>query len=219
MYRRLATLGARQSLARTAVVPRIAIARPLVAAPVRRAYSTEEPKEPKAEPAAEDGVAKELADLQAQLADKTKEASDFKDRYLRQVADFRNLQTTTQREVQNAKDFAIQKFAKDLLDSIDNLERALATVPEEKRADGEKDLVTLYEGIQMTHHILENTLKKHGMEKIDPIGAKFDPNEHEATFEIPQADKEPGSVFFVQQTGFKLNNRVLRAAKVGVVKG
>jgi molecular chaperone GrpE len=70
----------------------------------------------------------------------------------------------------------------------------------------------------MTENILMSTLEKHGLERMNPDGEKFNPNEHEATFMAPQPDKEDGSVFHVQQKGFKLNGRVLRAAKVGVVK-
>ena len=125
--------------------------------------------------------------------------------------------------MKNARDFAIQNFAKDLVDSVDNLDRALATVPEEKLTEAEKsehlqDLVNLYKGIQMTEGILLSTLKKHGLERFDPINEKFNPNEHEATFMAPMPDKENNTVFHTQQKGFKLNSRVLRAAKVGVTK-
>ena len=125
--------------------------------------------------------------------------------------------------MQTARDFAIQKFAKDLVESIDNLDRALGMVPEDKlKSEGEdvKDLVALYDGLKMTESILMSTLKKHGLERFDPSleGEKFNPNEHEATFMTPQQGKEDNTVFHTQQKGFKLNGRVLRAAKVGVVK-
>jgi molecular chaperone GrpE len=150
-------------------------------------------------------------------------ALELQDRYLRSVAEFRNLQERTKRDMQTARDFAIQKFAKDLVESIDNLDRALGMVPEEKlKSDSEhvKDLVALYDGLKMTDNILMSTLKKHGLERFDPSveGEKFNPNEHEATFMTPQPDKEDNTVFHTQQKGFKLNGRVLRAAKVGVVK-
>jgi molecular chaperone GrpE len=142
-----------------------------------------------------------------------------KDKCLRTVADFRNLQDRTQREVKSARDFAIQKFAKDLIDSVDNLDRALTIVPADKLgADGNTDLVSLHEGVKMTETILMQTLKKHGLERLEPEGEKFNPNEHEATFMTPQPGKEDNTVFHVQSKGFKLNGRVLRAAKVGVVK-
>jgi molecular chaperone GrpE len=125
--------------------------------------------------------------------------------------------------MQTARDFAIQKFAKDLVESIDNLDRALGMVPEEKlqsESEQVKDLVALYDGLKMTESILMTTLKKHGLERFDPSveGEKFNPNEHEATFMTPQPGKEDNTVFHTQQKGFKLNGRVLRAAKVGVVK-
>lgn len=127
--------------------------------------------------------------------------------------------------MQTAKDFAIQKFAKDLVDSVDNLDRALAMVPAEKLTAKEKsedlrDLIALYDGLKMTDSILMSTLKKHGLERFDPSveGEKFDPNQHEATFMTPMEGKENNTVFHTQQKGFKLNGRVLRAAKVGVVK-
>lgn len=144
------------------------------------------------------------------------------DKCLRTVADFRNLQDRTQRDVKTARDFAIQKFAKDLVDSVDNLDRALTTVPAEKlnveKTESNQDLLNLHEGLKMTETILIQTLAKHGLERVDPTGEKFNPNEHEATFMTPQPDKENNIVFFTQQKGFKLNGRVLRAAKVGVVK-
>jgi molecular chaperone GrpE len=140
------------------------------------------------------------------------------DKCLRTVADFRNLQDRTQREVKSARDFAIQKFAKDLIDSVDNLDRALTTVAPEKLNADNQDLNNLHEGIKMTETVLMQTLEKHGLERLSPEGEKFNPNEHEATFMTPQPEKDDNTVFFVQQKGFKLNGRVLRAAKVGVVK-
>ncbi|KAG5968048.1 hypothetical protein E4U57_007588 [Claviceps arundinis] len=162
-----------------------------------------------------------LAELKKQLEAKEAEVRDWKDKCMRTVADFRNLQDRTQREVKTAREFAIQNFAKDLVESVDNLDRALTMVPEEKLAsqdEAAKDLVNLYDGLKMTEGILMQTLAKHGLERLSPEGDKFNPNEHEATFMAPQPDKEDNHVFHVQQKGFKLNGRVLRAAKVGVVK-
>ncbi|KAK5119390.1 hypothetical protein LTR85_007746 [Meristemomyces frigidus] len=166
-----------------------------------------------ATPKADDPVQK---DLEA----KKKEIVDLTDRVKRSVAEYRNLQEQTKREIQAARDFALQRFAKDLLDSVDNLDRALANVPTEKLTDENKDLVNLHSGLKMTEDILMGTLKKHGMERFDPAetGDKFDPNKMEATFQAPQPGKEEGAVFYTQQKGFTLNGRVLRAAKVGVVK-
>lgn len=220
----------RTSLARPQFLPSNTVApllRPVVAS---RRYATETEAKKDAAAETKDGKSKqtegEVADpLKKELEAKEKEIIDLKDRYLRSVAEFRNLQERTKRDMQTAKDFAIQKFAKDLVDSVDNLDRALAMVPEEKLKATEKtehlqDLVSLYEGLKMTESILMSTLKKHGLERFDPSieGEKFNPNEHEATFMTPMQGKEDNTVFHTQQKGFKLNGRILRAAKVGVVK-
>lgn len=152
------------------------------------------------------------------------------DRYLRSVADFRNLQDRTKRDIQSARDFAIQKFAGDLVESIDNLDRALGTVPTSKLAPQNsdpdavleentynKDLANLYDGLKMTETILMGTLKKHGMERFDPSegeGEFFNPNLHEATFQTKVEGKEDGKVFMTQQKGFLLNGRVLRVSSL-----
>ncbi|TKA77248.1 hypothetical protein B0A55_06148 [Friedmanniomyces simplex] len=168
------------------------------------------------------GAAPQADATQKQLEAKDKEVIELKDRLMRQVADYRNLQDQTRREIQAAKDFALQRFAKDLLDSVDNFDRALSGV-EAGKLEGEsadKDLVALHSGLRMVEQILMTTLKKHGMERFDPAETadKFDPNKMEATFQAPQQGKEDGSVFFTQQKGFTLNGRVLRAAKVGIVR-
>ncbi|KJZ75049.1 GrpE protein-like protein [Hirsutella minnesotensis 3608] len=177
----------------------------------------------KTEAKGESGETDAVAELKKALEAKENEAKEWKDKCLRTVADFRNLQDRTQREVKTARDFAIQRFAKDLVDSVDNLDRALTTVPADKleastKNEELKDLANLYEGLKMTEDILMQTLAKHGLERLNPHGEKFNPNEHEATFMAPQPDKENNTVFHVQQKGFRLNGRVLRAAKVGVVK-
>lgn len=188
-----------------------------------RPYSDAAAKEekPATESAELSPVEAELAEVKAKLEKKDKEAAQLKDQLLRSIADFRNLQESTKREVTKAKDYALQKFAKDLLDSVDNFDRALAVVDADKRTDTEnhKELVDLYEGIKMTQNIFEKTLASHGLKKINPEGEKFDPNQHEATFEAPHPNKEAGTVFFVQQSGFIYNERVIRAAKVGIVRG
>ncbi|KAG7294363.1 hypothetical protein NEMBOFW57_004434 [Staphylotrichum longicolle] len=194
-------------------------------APRTRWYSSETDATKKnGEEAKKEGEAETPeAALKKQLEAKEAEVRDLKDRYLRSVADFRNLQERTAREIKTNRDFAIQKFAKDLVESVDNFERALAMVPEEKlkseqKSEHQQDLVNLHEGLRMTERILLQTLEKHGLERFDPDGQVFNPNEHEATFMTPMHDKEHNTVFLTQQKGFKLNGRVLRPAKVGVVK-
>ncbi|OQE16479.1 hypothetical protein PENSTE_c024G06605 [Penicillium steckii] len=204
-----------------------AVARPFAPQPARRFYSTEGEKKDatkegeNAEATEEDPVTKENSDLK-------KEVLELKDKYLRSVADFRNLQERTKRDMDGARKFAIQGFAKDLLESIDNLDRALLAVPAEQLNAAEtaenKPLLELVQGLKMTENILMNTLQKHGLERFDPgeqvegKAQKFDPNMHEATFMAPSETLEDGDVMYVQSKGFKLNGRVVRAAKVGVVK-
>lgn len=193
------------------------------------AEEVKEETKPAAEPAEKKEEAKATesaeAELKKKLEVKEREAIDWKDKYLRSVADFRNLQDRTQRDMKSARDFAIQKFAKDLVDTVDNLERAL-TMGQEKlkaaEAEGEQKneaFANFYEGVKMTESLMLQTLAKHGLERIDPAeGEHFDPNVHEATFMTPMPGKEESTIFHVQQKGFKLNGRVLRAPKVGVVK-
>jgi len=166
-----------------------------------------------------DGAQQE-SPAQKELEAKKKELVEMTDRYKRSVAEYRNLQEQTKREVQAAKNFALQSFAKELLDSVDNLDRALTTVPKEKLNSDNQDLVNLHSGLKMTEEIFLKTLAKNGLERFDPSvnNEAFDPNKHEATFQTPQPDKKDGSVFFTQSKGFIYNGRVLRAAKVGVVK-
>ena len=110
------------------------------------------------------------------------------------------------------------------MESIDNLDRALTAVPDEalstedaEAAEVNKDLINLYTGLKMTEDILMGTLKKHGLEKVDPTeqaeggkAVKFDPRIHEATFQTKVEGKEDGDVFFTQSKGYTLNGRVLR---------
>jgi molecular chaperone GrpE len=147
---------------------------------------------------------------------------NFQDKYLRSVAEFRNLQERTKRDMDAARNFAIQRFAKDLLESIDNFDRALLAVPAEKlsaeRTDANKELLDLVDGLKMTERTLMNTLQKHGLERFDPSeqvegkAQKFDPNLHEATFMAPSPNMEDGDVMHTQSKGFRLNGRVVRVS-------
>jgi molecular chaperone GrpE len=121
--------------------------------------------------------------------------------------------------------FAIQRFATDLLESIDNFERALSVVPTERLsvtfAENNKDLHDLFQGLKMTENILMAALKKHGLERFDPSEPaeggkpqKFDPRLHEATFMAEAKDKQDGEIMHTQSKGFSLNGRVLRVSVI-----
>jgi molecular chaperone GrpE len=183
----------------------------------KKEESKDEPKEGDKEEKPKD----EITLLKEELDAAKKETAQYKDRSLRAIADFRNLQDSTKREIKKSKELALKSFAKDLLETADTFEIALKTLATEEGSSAEKkakELDDLIEGVQLTQNMFLNTLKRHGLEPIEAVGEKFDPNVHEATFEVPQPDKEPGTVFFVQQPGYYLNGRVLRPAKVGVVK-
>lgn len=157
----------------------------------------------------------ELDESQKKIEKLNSEVKKFKDLYIRSVADFRNLQETTKKDVTKAKLFGAQKLAKDLIETIDNFGHCMKSF--ENKALSE-ELKTLKEGVEMTANVFKKTLTKHGVEEINPAGDKFDPNVHEALFEMPDPSKEPGTVFHVEQLGYTLNGRVIRPAKVGVTK-
>jgi len=168
-------------------------------------------------------------DLQKALEAKDHEIAKLKDSWLRSVAEFENLQKITQREKTKAKDYAIESFAKDIIDSMDILHLALGTVPADKRAKASSasssgatpndadHLSDLFIGVDMTARNLEKTLGRFGVVAFDPTGEKFDPNRHEAMYQAPIPGKEPGSVLECQKKGWLLKDRLLRPAQVGVV--
>ncbi|KAJ5984210.1 GrpE protein [Penicillium waksmanii] len=196
-------------------------------APRGRFYSTE-PEQKDAPKEGETAEETPLEQAQKKIEEKEKEVIELKDKYLRSVADARNQQERSKRDMDGARKFAIQGFAKDLLESIDNFDRALLAVPAEKltadQNEENKDLLELVAGLKMTENILMNTLERHGLERFDPgelvdgKPQKFDPNLHEATFMAKSEAHDDGAVMYVQSKGFRLNGRILRAAKVGVAK-
>ncbi|KAI5451899.1 GrpE, mitochondrial [Naganishia albida] len=163
----------------------------------------------KVETAAED-VVKKVTDLEAQV-------KELKSQLTYGRADFINLQRRTEQEKASTKDFAIQGFASDLLSTVDILTAALKHVNQPIPEDN-KDLVALFNGVEMTKQELIKTLAKHGVVQFDPTGEKFDPNKHEALFQAPVAGKEPGTVLECQKTGYMIKSRTLRPAQVGVVQ-
>jgi molecular chaperone GrpE len=148
-----------------------------------------------------------------------KEAAEARDRMLRTLAEMENLRKRTAREVSDARLYGITGFARDVLDIADNLQRALDALPAEARANAEAGLKSLIEGVELTERSLHNTLEKYGVKRLDPSGSKFDPNFHQAMFEVPDASVPAGTVVQVVQAGYTIGERVLRPALVGVSKG
>jgi molecular chaperone GrpE len=147
------------------------------------------------------------------------EKADLKDKMLRLMADMENLRRRTEREIADARTYAVANFARDMLNVADNVRRAIESVPEEARSTAEGAFRALIEGIDLTERDLLKNLERHGVKKLDPQGQKFDPNVHQAMFEIPNADVPNGTVLQVVQSGYVIGERVLRPALVGVSKG
>jgi molecular chaperone GrpE len=148
-----------------------------------------------------------------------KEAADARDRMLRTLAEMENLRKRTAREVSDARTYGISGFARDVLDIADNLQRALDAVPAEARAAADPGLKALIEGVELTERSLHNALEKNGVRRFDPAGEKFDPNVHQAMYEVPDSSVPPGTIAQVVQAGYMIGDRVLRPALVGVAKG
>ena len=145
------------------------------------------------------------------------QVSELKDQLLRSVAELDNYRKRAEREKEQLRKFGIANFAKDLLSAADNLRRAVESGPSD--LDGADESVkNLIVGVEMTEKELLNAFEKNGVRKIDPAGERFDYNFHQAMFEIETDEEEPGVVMQVLQPGYAIEDRVLRAAMVGVSK-
>ena len=147
------------------------------------------------------------------------EYSEVRDRLLRAHAEMENLRRRTAREVTDAKQYAVSTFAREIVGIADNLHRAIETLPGEQRRQVEGPLSALIEGVEVTERELLRVLAKHGVAPIEAQGQKFDPNLHQAMFEIDDASVPAGTILQVLQPGYLIGERVLRPAMVGVSKG
>ncbi|SRR5579871_1560664 len=147
-----------------------------------------------------------------------KEVADYKDKLLRALADMENLRRRTDREVADTRAYGISSLARDIIGVADNMHRALEAAGESAAAF-EGAAKTLYQGVELIERELLKILERHGVKKFDPQGAKFDPNFHQAIFEVLDANVPPGAVAQVIQPGYMIGERVLRPAMVGVSKG
>lgn len=171
-----------------------------------------------------DDLVKLVAEKEQLLATKQEELETMKDKVLRTFAEMENVKERTRRESENAKKFAIQNFAKSLLDVADNLGRASSAAKESfSKIDASKDttgavqqLKTLLEGVEMTEKQLIEVFRKFGLEKYNPVDEEFDPNRHNAVFQVPDASKPADRVAVVLKAGYMLHDRVIRPAEVGV---
>lgn len=148
-----------------------------------------------------------------------KENEDLKDRGLRLAAEMENLRRRTQREIADARSYAVTNFARDMLTVSDNLRRALDAVGDEAKAAADASLKTLIDGVDITERGLLSSLERHGVKQLSPQGEKFDPNFHQAMYEVPNPEVPNGTVVHVAQAGYSIGDRVLRPAMVGVARG
>lgn len=147
------------------------------------------------------------------------EVADLKDRLLRALAEMENMRKRTEREVADSRAYAITVFARDILNVADNMHRALGALDVELREKADAGVKALLDGVELTERELLNVLDKHGVKKLEPLGQKFDPNRHQAMYEVPDAAASPGTVVQVVQAGYSIGDRVLRPALVAIAKG
>lgn len=139
-----------------------------------------------------------------------------KDKMLRAVADAENTKRRALKERDDASKFAVSGFSREMLPVADNLRRALDAIPDDVK--GDERIANLIDGIEATERELLRAFEKNGLQKLEPLDQKFDPNFHEVMFETPMPDKAPGTVIQVMETGYTLHGRLIRPARVGVVK-
>ncbi|XP_073845618.1 grpE protein homolog, mitochondrial Roe1 [Musca autumnalis] len=192
-----------------------------------RFYSTEKPAEQKPEgttTATPEDAAEQLKKMTADLESVNKEVTTLKekndelmDKYRRSLADSENLRVRLNKQIADAKIFGIQSFCKDLLEVADILGHATKAVPQDQ-LECNPHLKNLYEGLTMTNASLLQVFKRHGLEPMNPLNEKFNPNMHEALFQKVDTSVEPDTVVEVTKLGYKLHERVIRPALVGVSK-
>lgn len=159
----------------------------------------------------------EIKKTKKSINEKNLDNKILKEKYLSVLAENENLRNRYLKEIENSKIYCITNFAKSLLDVADNLSLAIQNINEESLKKNE-EINNIHKGIQMTETILHNIFNNYGINKYNPINEKFNPLLHEAIYEINDVTKEKGTVATVIQHGYKIKDRILRAAKVGVVK-
>jgi len=174
---------------------------------------------PQPETAADTPVQPDAAAAPKASTSLDRELAEMKDRLLRTLADMENMRKRTDREVADARVYGVSTFARDILGVADNMHRAMQALDDELRANADDAVKALLDGVELTERELMNVLEKHGVKKLDPMGQKFDPNRHQAMFEMEDASVPSGTVVQVMQAGYTIGERVLRPALVAVSKG
>jgi molecular chaperone GrpE len=153
------------------------------------------------------------------VAELTRQNADLKDKLLRTLAEMENLRKRTEREVADARTYGVASFARDSLGIADNLRRALDAVGPEMRETADAATTALIDGVELIERELLKTLERNGVKKFDPTGQKFDPNVHQAMYEVPDETVPAGTVAQTIQAGYMIGDRMLRPALVAVTKG
>ena len=155
--------------------------------------------------------------IEERIENQDKEIQELKDQLLRSLAEGENLRKRTIKEIADAKKYSHISFVRDLVSSVDNLQRALEVVPEDKSEISEP-IKNLIIGLEIVEKEIINTFEKHNLRQISPLNEKFDYNFHQAMFEVPTENKDPGYIVEVSQKGYLLHDRLVRPAMVGISK-
>ncbi|MFL6690607.1 MAG: nucleotide exchange factor GrpE [Alphaproteobacteria bacterium] len=153
-----------------------------------------------------------------ELATLAAENAELKDRLLRALADVENTRRRAERDRLDASQYAMTKFARDILAVADNFARATEACPADARESASPQVKAVIEGVEATERQLLGTLERYGVKSIDTSDGKFDPNFHQAIAEVPGEGRAPGSIVSVVQTGYVIGDRLLRPAMVTVAR-
>ncbi|XP_004926348.1 grpE protein homolog, mitochondrial [Bombyx mandarina] len=190
--------------------------------PSVRALSAEKPAESESNdklPATIEECHKQIESLTNEVNSIKEQFNDINDKYKRALADGENVRKRMLKQVEDAKSFAIQSFCKDLLEVADTLTAAAESIPEGAGAEAEGGaLRALHDGVRLTRAQLGQVFARHGLVPVSPLREKFDPNLHEALFQQEVEGAESGTVVAVSKVGYKLHERCVRPALVGVAK-
>jgi molecular chaperone GrpE len=167
---------------------------------------------------AQEAAADEAVVEASRIAELETEVSSLKDQLLRALAETENLRQRTRREREDTLKYASMGLVKDLVEVTDNLKRAVDSVPAEAFEDDDQ-LKNLLIGVQMTDKEILSVLERHNVKQVAALGEKLDPHSHEALFEVPDPSSPAGTIVQVMQPGYRLHDRLVRPARVGVAVG
>ena len=163
-------------------------------------------------------VNKEIQEERVQDLSVEEKLEEAENKILSALAETENLRKRYEREKEDLSNYVISNFAKETLSILDNLQRALNSIKTDELKDNDENISKFVEGIELTEKQIITIFEKFKIEKVESLDTNFDPNMHQAMFEVESEDKEPGTVVEVVQEGYKIGERLLRPALVGVSK-